>query len=275
VKLDKSGSEPVARTIEGIFPLEEDSNDDLSDHDKSKTEETDFVPMELGCSGVKFGDWESHTRGMGSNLMLKMGWVVGRGLGRQGEGRVEPVTARVYPQGKSLDWCMERREELGGGSVLDVENILKKEAKDAERKSKKRAEDEQKRDNSAKSLFDFINVRLGAPIKGTIPGVDKISNRSKNGFSNNKNKESTAKEDTDKTLKIRQFKTGEQISKVEKEISRLKESYSRHKDDLKTAAGIKNKMNEKIAELNRLENKDKSLKLEEGNRKSKSKLTIF
>ena len=45
---------------------------------------------------------------------------------------------------------------MGGGDVLDVENILKREAKEAERKSKKRAEDEYRRDNSAKSLFDFI-----------------------------------------------------------------------------------------------------------------------
>ena len=41
-------------------------------------------------------------------LMSKMGWT-GGGLGKDGEGRVEPVAARLYPQGKSLDWCMERR----------------------------------------------------------------------------------------------------------------------------------------------------------------------
>lgn len=34
--------------------------------------------------------------------MEKMGYVVGTGLGPQGEGRVEPVTAYVYPQGVSL-----------------------------------------------------------------------------------------------------------------------------------------------------------------------------
>lgn len=34
--------------------------------------------------------------------MEKMGYVVGSGLGREGEGRVEPVTAYVYPQGVSL-----------------------------------------------------------------------------------------------------------------------------------------------------------------------------
>ena len=273
VKLDKAGSEPCAKTIEDIFPLEIENLDNVVDvtaSDLDDSREENFGPTDLGCSGVKFGDWECYTRGMGSNMMVKMGWVVGQGLGRQGEGRVEPVSARVYPVGKSLDWCMERREQLGGGGVLDVENILKKEAKEAERKSKKKYEEEERRDNSAKSLFDFINIRLGAP-----DNVNK-SLTSKNGFSNNKNKTEKLKEEPNKNLKIRQFQTGEQIAKVQKEISRLKESYSRHKDkDLKTAAGIKNKMEQKISELKGLETRDRGLKLEEGNRKSKSKLTIF
>merc|ERR1719315_964293 len=144
---------------------------------------------------------------------------------------------------------------MGGGDVLDVENILKKEAKEAERKSKKRAEDEYKRDNVAKSLFDFINTKLGTPGKDG----ESSSSKSKNGFSNNKNKTTLPKETSDSNLKIRQFK----ISKLEKDITRLKESYSRHKDkDVKTAAGIKLKMEEKISELRSLEAKDRSLKME-------------
>ena len=274
IKLFKAGSEPVSKSIEEIFPLDTETSEKEDDICVENVDNLDdsFVPSEIGSSGVNFGEWESHTRGLGSSLMVKMGWVVGQGLGKAGEGRVEPVTARVYPVGKSLDWCMERREMMGGGDVLDVENILKKEAKDAERKSKKRAEDEYKRDNVAKSLFDFINTKLGNP------GNDGRNNsfKSKNSFSNNKNKTNPSKATSDSSLKIRQFKNSEQISKVEKEITRLKESYSRHQGkDAKTAAGIKLKMEEKISELRSLEAKDKSLKLEEGSRKSKSKLTIF
>jgi len=276
VKLSKAGSEPVSKSIEEIFPLEsrnsEDVDDDICEGDNQDYVEDCFVPSEIGSSGVNFGEWESHTRGVGSSLMVKMGWVVGQGLGKQGEGRVEPVTARVYPMGKSLDWCMERRDMMGGGNVLDVENILKREAKEAERKSKKRAEDEYRRDNSAKSLFDFINNKLGNPGKK----AESSSNKSKNGFSNHKNKSDLAKDSSDSNLKIRQFKISEKIIKVGKEITSLKESYSRHKDrDAKTAAGIKNKIDEKISELKSLEAKEKSMKMEEGSRKSKSKLTIF
>ena len=46
----------------------------------------------------KSGGWEEHTRGVGSRLMLAMGWQTGSGLGKAGGGRVDPVEARIYPQ---------------------------------------------------------------------------------------------------------------------------------------------------------------------------------
>ena len=48
---------------------------------------------------------------------------------------MELVTARLDPSGKSVDWCMEMRDKYGdSGAVGDVENIMKKEAKEAARK---------------------------------------------------------------------------------------------------------------------------------------------
>lgn len=34
--------------------------------------------------------------------MASMGYIAGTGLGKHGEGRIEPVTATVLPPGKSL-----------------------------------------------------------------------------------------------------------------------------------------------------------------------------
>lgn len=34
--------------------------------------------------------------------MVQMGYVMGTGLGKNGEGRLEPVEAVVFPAGKSL-----------------------------------------------------------------------------------------------------------------------------------------------------------------------------
>ncbi len=46
-------------------------------------------------------------RGMGSKLMAKMGYEKGRGLGRLGNGRLEPVPVKVLPPGASLDYCAD------------------------------------------------------------------------------------------------------------------------------------------------------------------------
>ena len=54
----------------------------------------------------------------------------------------------VFFQGKSLDWCMERREMAGQGQdINDVEKMLKKKAREEARKSELRARKEKERDN--------------------------------------------------------------------------------------------------------------------------------
>ena len=271
VKLDVGGAEPELKTEEEIFVLETEdcplppSNDET---DRMPELET-FVPTELGVSGVKFGDWEKSTRGLGSRLMLSMGWVVGAGLGRKGEGRVEPVTARLYPAGKSLDWCMDMREKYGDEGVTgDVEKILKKEAKEAARKSKQVAEAEERRDNSAKSLFDFINTNLG--------GQKQEKKSSKENKEKSAQSKISIKDESDADIKLRKFKMSEQVSRLEKEISKLNESLSRlsGKDPL-VAANVRKKLEAKRSELFNLKYAEKKLNKEEGSRKSKTKLTIF
>ena len=189
---------------------------------------------------------------------------------------------------------MERRELLGSKVGLwillrllllllllflrllqaSVETIMKQEAKEAEKRSRQRAAAEKRRDESAKSLFDFINVK--------IVGGKAAPKGSKNGFSNNKSSSGKSsanvalKEESDKNIKIRHFEIGEKVTKVEREISRYKESYQRLRDkDPKAAANVKTKIEEKMVELKSLQHKEQRLKQEDGSRKSKSKLSIF
>ena len=58
----------------------------------------DWVSLNEEQNNCLPGGWEEHTRGVGSRLMLAMGWQAGSGLGRSGGGRVDPVEARIYPQ---------------------------------------------------------------------------------------------------------------------------------------------------------------------------------
>jgi len=271
VQLDTGNSEPIVRSVDELCPLEENDNDEDFPVIEESEQVESFIPQEIGSSGIKFGDWENHTKGLGSKLMLKMGWVVGNGLGCRGGGRVEPVTARMYPAGKSLDWCMDMRDKYGDNLGQDVEKIMKKEAKEALKRSKQVADAEKKRDESAKSLFDFINVKLGVGGAKT-----DSSSKSNNDKVIGEKKKPSIKHESSENLKIKQFKMSESISKLEKEISKLKEGYSRHKlKDPTTANTIKIKLSEKEAELQRLRSASKSITKEEGSRKNKSKLTIF
>jgi len=289
LKLEGSKTDAFTESVENVYPLSStneinEDEDDESDGDAGvqhfqldtteTLEDETFAPVVLDIQG-KLGDWENHTRGIGSRLMSVMGWT-GGGLGKQGEGRVEPVSARVYPQGKSLDWCMERRELAGEGEDLEsVERTLKHQAKIEQRKSMLRAKREKERDNSAKSLFDLINVKLGGK-RGNISDV--MRNRGSGSSAANKSGEpkKTLKTASNQNLNVENFKIGEKIRNAEKEINRLKESVERHKDkDPKTAEKIKSKIKEKEQEIFRLRNSEKKVAAEQGNRKSSSKLAIF
>ncbi|XP_050426980.1 zinc finger CCCH-type with G patch domain-containing protein-like [Adelges cooleyi] len=53
-------------------------------------------------SEESLGDWEKYTKGIGSKIMAKMGYIKGTGLGKNNEGRVKPVVATVLPKRQSL-----------------------------------------------------------------------------------------------------------------------------------------------------------------------------
>jgi hypothetical protein len=120
-------------------------------------------------------------KGIGSKLMAKMGYVVGTGLGKSGEGIMAPVEAVILPAGKSLgnfifintnfvstrccniyfvliisDHCMNLKEAAGGSKDLfSAERIQKKLAlREIRRSQRKYAKDKEMEKHD---VFNVIN----------------------------------------------------------------------------------------------------------------------
>ena len=67
---------------------------------KHLTEDYDDQKMRQIFKQLKFGLWERHTKGIGTKLLLKMGFKYGKGLGRNNEGIKSPIKAHLKTQFK-------------------------------------------------------------------------------------------------------------------------------------------------------------------------------
>ncbi|KAM9856196.1 zinc finger CCCH-type with G patch domain-containing protein [Aulostomus maculatus] len=196
-------------------PLSSDSDmDDAGNGDDvayakymDSTEDTNTI-----LNASSFGGWEAHTRGIGSKLMLKMGYEYGKGLGKMQEGRVEPVMAVVLPKGKSLDQCSE----------ITQRRTQSKSAKDGaqtgrpKRRRKPRAPTEERR-----TVFDFLNQKLGTK-KGDSATASAGGKPAATGVEAYRGGKSTKR-----SMNVKLFQAAERVSQTEKEIQNLTESLSR------------------------------------------------
>ena len=203
------------------------------------------------------------------------------GLGKRSEGRIEPVSAMLYPAGRSLDWCMNLREKSGGGDALSVEKTLKRQQAKEEKKAAKRYDAEK----GKTSVFDFINHTLGGKrgnVRDLIEAGDSafLLRKTKNlgnGKGKNENATNGASSSSSKnSLNIQNFKISEEIRRTEKELDKLKDSYARLKDrDPKSAKAVESRLKEKQETLRALHGKEKSLHNKQTKHNDKQKLAIF
>lgn len=133
------------------------------------------------------------------------------GLGKKQEGRVEPVMAVVLPKGKSLDECVEltQRQTRSKMNKDGTQTGRKK------RQRKPRAPSEGK-----KTVFDFLNHRLGG--KGSEGGAAAPSAAAATGVEAYRGGKSTKR-----NLNVRLFQAAERVSQTEREIQKLTESLGR------------------------------------------------
>ena len=83
VTFGSSSSAAVTLSLDQVLPLSGADSDDQDEDEVDIDDDTEFAPVQLaltreaGTSAL--GDWESGTRGIGSKLMSKMGYIHGTG----------------------------------------------------------------------------------------------------------------------------------------------------------------------------------------------------
>ncbi|XP_046417487.1 zinc finger CCCH-type with G patch domain-containing protein [Neodiprion fabricii] len=269
VKFEASGTILELR-LHDVFPLNDADLDMSNSSDDSEYENDveecnkDAIVQQslLAINGNEaLGSWERHTRGMGSKLMASMGYITGTGLGKRADGRVAPVEATVLPAGKSLDHCMELRENAGGDKDLfSVERRLNKQRRRMDQIREKQYERDVKRERN--NVFNFINATLG----------DKSQDDSKPSSSTDK---TNLKTETSQKLNVASLQISENIRRLEKDALKLRESLGRHSKGTLPYNNIILQYNQKQKEIGDLRVAEKKISAEQNHRKTKAKLTIF
>ncbi|KAG7208275.1 hypothetical protein KM043_014518 [Ampulex compressa] len=269
VKFEASGSiEEIG--LQDLLPLgdsdlemSDTSDDSECENDTTRYANDDLIQESLLTlqSNEPLGNWERHTRGIGSKLMAQMGYVVGTGLGKRSDGRIEPIEATVLPAGKSLDHCMELRENAGGDkNLFTVERRMRKQRQKLEQQREKQYQREKQRDEC--NVFNFINATLGDKPKDS---TQASSSRSK----------SNLKTESNRDLNVASLRVAENITRLEKESAKLTESLTRHSKGSPHYNSIVMQYNQKQKELSNLRASEKSIAAEQNQRRNKAKLSIF
>ncbi|KAL6973962.1 hypothetical protein U1Q18_028146 [Sarracenia purpurea var. burkii] len=113
-------SQPVSFVSSGIM---QSNTLEIGNINSKETHDT-FQENGVGSSS-KYGAFEVHTTGFGSKMMAKMGFIEGGGLGKDGQGIVDPIEAIRRP--KSLGLGAESSETITNLSKTDSKKFGKNE----------------------------------------------------------------------------------------------------------------------------------------------------
>ncbi|KFW70196.1 Zinc finger CCCH-type with G patch domain-containing protein [Pygoscelis adeliae] len=253
---------PPLRSEDGASSAEsdEDSVDDSGyAKDSGVPENGEWTPA---CSS-SFGGWEAHTRGIGSKLLVQMGYEFGKGLGKNSEGRVEPVQAVVLPRGKSLDQCAEVLQKKKQGK-LDPGKPRKCRAKGSSSGQSPAGSRKPPR-----NVFDFLNEKLRGKSTGEKAGGMALPER-------NSKEIYHASKSTKKALSVRLFQTMEKIEQTQRDIKGIQQALARNIGRHSVAtAQLEEKLANAHKQLGQLQAQEASLQREQKKADTHKKMTEF
>ncbi|XP_027501966.1 zinc finger CCCH-type with G patch domain-containing protein [Corapipo altera] len=244
---------------------ESDESDEDSVDDSGYAKVIDSGVPENGewtpaCSS-SFGGWEAHTRGIGSKLLVQMGYEFGKGLGKNSQGRVEPVQAVVLPRGKSLDQCAEVLQKKKQGK-LDP-------GKSRKCRAKGNSSGQSGGRKPPRNVFDFLNEKLRGKSAGDKAGGMALPQR-------NSKEIYHASKSTRKALSVHLFQTAEKIEQTLRDIRGIQQALERNTGRHSIAAA---KLEEKLAnahkQLGQLQAQEARLQREQKKADTHKKMTEF
>ncbi|KAM6053846.1 zinc finger CCCH-type with G patch domain-containing protein [Chlamydotis macqueenii] len=256
-----------------IPPLRSDDAADSAESDEDSVDDAGYAKVidsgvpESGewipaCSS-SFGGWEAHTRGIGSKLLVRMGYEFGKGLGKNSEGRVEPVQAVVLPRGKSLDQCAEVLQRKKQGK-LDPGKSRKCRAK-----GNGSGQFPAGRRKPPHNVFDFLNEKLRGKSSGEKAGGMALPER-------NSKEIYHASKSTKKALSVRLFQTVEKIEQTQRDIRGIQQALARNigRHSIATAQ-LEEKLANAHRQLGQLQAQEASLQREQKKADTHKKMTEF
>ncbi|XP_006873398.1 PREDICTED: zinc finger CCCH-type with G patch domain-containing protein isoform X2 [Chrysochloris asiatica] len=194
-------------------PTESSDSDSSDPDDCSYARVLDSGPAaEDGPSSAAFAGWEVHTRGIGSRLLAKMGYEPGRGLGRNAQGRVEPIQTVVLPRGKSLDQCAKALQRRMRGGKAGTHRPPKGPGKGTVPAGRP----------PPRNVFDFLNEKLQTQASGALEG-----GAGPTGLRGGKETYNASKS-TKRALSLRLVQTEEQIGRTQRDIRSIQEAIARN-----------------------------------------------
>ncbi|XP_033628549.1 tuftelin-interacting protein 11-like isoform X2 [Asterias rubens] len=124
---DGNKEEQASSSISYQLPLRPEGSTKTS---KSKTN-AERAHATLMKSDKNFGNWQKHTNGIGEKLLLQMGYIPGKGLGKANQGIVRPVEATKH-KGKGAVGANAGSQFVGRRGGREPETVDSEEEEDTQ-----------------------------------------------------------------------------------------------------------------------------------------------
>ncbi|XP_065917510.1 zinc finger CCCH-type with G patch domain-containing protein-like [Dysidea avara] len=253
--------EDVDLELDNVYPLDSSSDSSSSEEQEDEIEDDDNEVVKVISSTpgtTTLGYWEEHTNGIGSKLLQKMGYVYGKGLGKKGEGRLEPVEIVILPNGLSLDACIKLKESK------KLRTVGEQPSKRRCRKKRKQAMQKAANTTEPKDETHFFNF-----LEKTLQSQSKAGNAEDNA-------KAQVNKMSGQTLNVELFKLDEDKKVIEKKIQSLRSALQRHRGrDKQMESHVTSKLQEAQKTLKQLQDRETLIQTKVSQNKNKHKLAIF